>query len=220
VNPLPSNPGRLIRLQCALLVLAAALVACKREDIRVYRLAKEAEPVPAAANLPPGHPDMGGAPSEKPTGQPAMPQLHWKLPAGWEEAPPGQMRVASFKVKGEGKQQADVSVVPLPGLAGGDLNNVNRWRGQVGLPPLKEEEFAKLGQPIEIAGQPSQLYDQAGENAASGGKTRILGAVLHREGMAWFFKMTGDDALVAQQKPAFVEFLKSLSFTARPSDAP
>jgi hypothetical protein len=30
--------------------------------------------------------------------------------------------------------------------------------------------------------------------------------------MAWFFKMTGDDPLVAKEKPAFLAFLKSLKF--------
>ena len=37
--------------------------------------------------------------------------------------------------------------------------------------------------------------------------------------MAWFFKMTGDDALVAEQKPAFIEFLKSVSFPAAGAQA-
>ena len=32
--------------------------------------------------------------------------------------------------------------------------------------------------------------------------------------MAWFYKMTGDADLVEQQKPAFVEFLKSVNFGA------
>ena len=30
--------------------------------------------------------------------------------------------------------------------------------------------------------------------------------------MAWFYKMTGDADLVEQQKPAFIEFLKSVKF--------
>jgi hypothetical protein len=46
------------------------------------------------------------------------------------------MRVASFRVTGKDGKQADVSVIPLPGLAGSDLDNVNRWRGQVGLPSV------------------------------------------------------------------------------------
>jgi hypothetical protein len=119
------------------------------------------------------------------------------------------MRAASFRVSGQNGKQADVSVIPLPGMAGSDLDNVNRWRGQVGLKGVSQDELAKLAQPVEIDHQPGQLYYQAGENAGSGEKMRILAAITRREGTAWFFKMTGDDALVAEQKPAFIEFLKS-----------
>jgi hypothetical protein len=177
----------------------------------VYRIAKEQtanQPAPdPAAALPPGHPDMSGA----------VPKLQWKLPAGWEEAAPGEMRVASFRVGGQNGKQADVSVVPLPGQAGGDLNNVNRWRGMVGQPPIQEEELAKSVQSVEVAGQPAQLYEMAGQAPGSGDQTRILAAIQRREGMAWFYKMTGDDALVAEQKPVFVQFLKSVSFTSSES---
>jgi len=124
------------------------------------------------------------------------------------------MRAASFRVAGKDGKQADVSVIPLPGLAGSDLANVNRWRGQVGLPGVSETELAKLAQPVEIAGQSASLYDQAGTNVSSGEISRILAAILRRDGTAWFFKMTGEDAVVAEQKPAFVEFLKSVNFPA------
>ena len=171
-------------------------------------MAKEQTPAQAQAQpaaLPPGHPDMSGA---------AAPALQYKRPADWQEAPPGQMRAASFRVAGKDGKQADVSVIPLPGLAGSDLDNVNRWRGQVGLPGVSEAELAKLAQPVEIAGQSASLYEQAGTNPGSGEKSRILAAITRRDGTAWFFKMTGDDALVAGQKPAFIEFLKSVSFPA------
>jgi len=124
------------------------------------------------------------------------------------------MRVASFHVKDKTGKQADVSIVPLPGLAGGELNNVNRWRGQVGQSPVTEADLAQLAQPVQIAGQAAQLYEQAGKTPNSDGETRILAAILRRGGTAWFFKMTGDDSLVTEQKPAFIEFLKSLSFSA------
>jgi hypothetical protein len=189
----------------ALLGLAATLAGCGRNDVQVYRVAKEQTPPPAQpATMPPGHPDTAGP----------APSLNWKVPSGWEQVAPGEMRLASFRVKGESGKQADVGVFPLPGMAGGDVDNVNRWRGQVGLQPISQEDLAKLAQAVEIAGQPAQVYDLAGQNPSSGDKTRILAAILRREGVAWFFKMTGDDELVAQQKPAFVEFLKSLSFPA------
>jgi hypothetical protein len=124
------------------------------------------------------------------------------------------MRVASFKVTGAGGEQADVSVIPLPGMAGTDSANVNRWRGQVGLSVLTDDELQKAAENIEAGGQPAQLYDIAGTNPTGGSAERILGVIQHRDNTAWFYKMTGDADVVEKQKAAFVDFLKSLNFGA------
>jgi hypothetical protein len=202
----PAFPTKLAG--CVLLALATG---CGRDQIQEYRVAKDTNPPPAepqAQSQPPAAmPPMAAAGAAAGT-----PTVQWAKPEGWEEVPPGEMRLASFRVAGKGGKQADVSVVPLGGLGGGDLDNVNRWRGQVGLPRIEAGELPQLTQPVEIGGQNGQLYDLAGTNPGSGDKVRMLVAVLRREGTAWFFKMTGDDELVAQQKPAFVSFLKSLTF--------
>ena len=189
-------------------LLAAGLAGCGRNDVQVYRVSKEdSKPLAQeqAGTMPPGHPD---------TGESVSPGLKYTLPPSWQETSPGQMRVASFRVNGKDGKQADVGVVPLPGLMGRDLESVNRWRSSVGLGAVREEDLSKLAQPVEVAGQPGQLYEQAGENPGSGEKTRILAAVTRQNNVAWFFKMAGDDELVAQQKPAFIEFLKSVSFNS------
>lgn len=192
-------------------LLGLLLSACGRDDTKSYRVPKEAPAVPQAG-LPAGHPDISsGGPAAVPA---ATPRLSWTKPEGWNEAPPGQMRAASFNVKADDGKQADVSVIPLPGAAGGDLANVNRWRGQVGLASLSAEELAKTAEAVEIAGQPAQLYDVAGAASGSGDPTRILGVIQQRDGMAWFFKMTGNDPLVAKEKSAFVAFLKSVKYEA------
>jgi hypothetical protein len=182
-------------------LLLAISTGCGQNDIRVYRVAN-ATPTSEQSPLPPGHPDISVA----------APGLKWKLPAGWESVAPGEMRLASFRVNGKDGKQADVSVVQLPGMAGGDFKNVNRWRGQVGQAPVSEADFAKSGQAVEIAGQPAQLYDIAGKNPSSDESIRLLAAIQHRDDSSCFFKMVGDDELVAAQKPVFIEFLKSLSF--------
>jgi hypothetical protein len=177
---------------------------------------QQAAPVPPAdsANpaMPPGHPDISSAPAmaAPPASESAQSPLTWKTPDGWTEVPPSEMRLASFKVAGANGKQADVSIVPLPGMAGTDDANVNRWRGQVGLSDVSSDELQKSAETVEAGGQPAQLYDIAGTTG------RILGVIQHRDGMAWFYKMTGDADLVEQQKPAFVEFLKSLKFQAVP----
>ncbi len=170
---------------------------CGKDGIKVYTIPKEPPAQIAEANLPAGHPDTSAT---------GTPKLKWQLPVGWQEVPAGDFRVASFRVTGPNNQHADVSVIPLPGEAGGDFSNVNRWRGQVGLSPVSEEELPKRAQPVELAGQPAQLYDQAGESS------RILAVIQRRDGTSWFFKMTGDPVVVAQEKPAFIEFLKSIQF--------
>src|SRR4029079_19391055 len=90
---------------------------------------------------------------------------------------------------------------------------VNRWRGQVGLPPIAQEELAKLAESVDVGGSAGVLFDQAG-TAASEDATRVLATILRRADAAWFFKMTGDDGFVVKQKPVFLEFLKSVKFAA------
>ena len=185
------------------LLLAFALASgCGKNDIKVYTIPKAVSSPMAQSDQSPTQPDAAAP----------IPQLHWKTPPGWNEISPGEMRVASFKVTGVDGKQADVSVIPLPGEAGGDFSNVNRWRGQVGQMPVSEVELKRLAQSVKLAGQPADLYEQDGKNAA-GEPTRILAVIQRRDGMAWFFKMTGDSQLVAQEKPNFEEFLKSIQFT-------
>ncbi len=213
-----------LSLLTPLLLLATG---CHRDDVKVYRIAKDQEQPPPTQtapalptdspnpSLPPGHPDVSSiptAPAAATAG--ALPQLTWKTPAGWAEVPPSTMRIASFKVAGAGGSQADVSVIPLPGMAGTDSANVNRWRGQVGLAEASDDDLQKAAENIVAGGQPAQLYDIAGTNPDGGKPERILGVIQHRDGTAWFYKMTGDADLIEQQKPAFVEFLKSLNFGA------
>ena len=217
---------RASRLPVLTPLLLLLVAGCHRDEVKTYRVAKDQnQPQPQSApamstdspnpTLPPGHPDISSA-SAAPgfaASESAQPQLTWKTPEGWTEVPPGEMRVASFKIQGQNGKQADVSVIPLPGLPGSDEANVNRWRGQVGLSPVSPDELKKSAESVEAGGQPAQLYDIAGQNPGSGEATRILGVIQHRTEAVWFFKMTGDAGLVEQQKPALVTFLKSVKFT-------
>jgi hypothetical protein len=213
-----------------LLFLTAA--SCHRDEVKTYRVAKAKDQTqsPAAPvlptdspnpTLPPGHPDISSTPGAAlpATSRTSAPQLTWQTPAGWAEVPPGEMRVASFIIQGQKGKQADVSVIPLPGLPGSDEANVNRWRGQVGLSPVSPDELIKSAESVEAGGQPAQLYDIASKNPDSGDATRILGVIQHRTDAVWFFKMTGDADLTERQKPEFVAFLKSLKFTTIPAQS-
>jgi len=204
--------------------LSLVVAGCHREQVQVYQVNQDqptqqpATPVTnsADAGLPPGHSDMASSDNSMPNGvvppDTSAGPLTWTTPTGWSQVPPSEMRVASFKVTDAKGKQADVSIVPLSGMAGGDFANVNRWRGQVGLPDAPDDELQSAAENVEAGGQPATLYDLGGKDATTGQPSRILGAIQHRDGTSWFFKMTGDGDLVEQQKPVFLDFLKTLSF--------
>jgi hypothetical protein len=187
---------------CIVLVAASLLAGCKDREIVTYRAPKDpapATPVPAA----------GGdamANTAVPTGSGS---LSWTAPAHWVAKAPGAMRKGSFTVKGEnGGADADLSITAFPGDTGGLLANLNRWRGQLSLPPLAAGELDGALQHFDGAGLHFEVVDFVG--TASGTPTRIVGAVLSRAGETWFFKLMGPEALVAAQKEDFLNFLRSV----------
>jgi hypothetical protein len=140
--------------------------------------------------------------------------IGWKVPAGWKEEAPSSMRVGSFLAKGSNGESVDISVVPLSGDAGGDLANVNRWRGQINLSPISDAELAQNGETITPGGHSMFLVDMVSTELLVDNKhpKRLIAAAYKQGGRTWFFKMTGEDKAVQETKPAFLQFLKSLRF--------
>ena len=161
---------------------------------------------PAEGGLPAGHPALAAAPGAGEMASGAMPTaagpaLVWTAPAAWTPRPGSALRKGSYGISGP-EGEADLAIMAFPGTVGGDLANVNRWRDQLGLPPVASLDGAV--ELIEANGLRLVVFD--GANAGR----RILGAILPRPGETWFFKLTGPDALVARDKPAFLDFLRTV----------
>jgi hypothetical protein len=121
------------------------------------------------------------------------------------------MRKGSYTVPGPGGE-ADLSITAFPGDVGGELANINRWRGQVGLPPLPDEGLAAAARRFESNGLTFVVVDLAGSQSPR----RLLGAIVPFADGTWFFKLVGPDSLVAAQRQAFLDFLK----TVKPAGGP
>jgi len=146
-------------------------------------------------------------------------RIHYgDLPPGWTAAanntPP---RVATFKVEASG-QQAELAVTKFPGTAIGSFaDNVNRWRGQLGLAPVADAS-SYVPKVVTLGGEQWAIVDVAGEDKPNepGSAQRILvgmatpGGAEARE--IWFFKLQGPSKLVADQRPAFEKFLETVRF--------
>ena len=160
-------------LPFAAVFVALTLTGCGRDSVKVYKVdANDTMTAPAVhAAMPATLPGDLPAPDNS-----SLPKLKYTLPDGWKEKALTQLRVASFEVPDHGKT-ADVSVIPLSGTGGGDLANVNRWRGQVGLSPLPETALQKLAEKVEVAGQAADLYDVTGTAPGSGDAVGIIGVI-------------------------------------------
>jgi hypothetical protein len=137
------------------------------------------------------------------------PGLRWTAPAHWQSRPAAAMRKATYAVPGEGGAMGDLSVTAFPGDVGGELANLNRWRGQIALPPLAAADAEGAVTRVSPHGLAVTLVDFSGGPADQ--PVRLLGAIVPYDGATWFFKLTGPADLVAREKPAFLALVQSLS---------
>ncbi len=88
--------------------------------------------------------------------------LQWKLPEGWRQLPPANaMRYATLQI-GAGPNPLEVSVFAFGGEAGGMLSNINRWRGQMQLPPIAEGDLAKETRTVDQGGHKITIVEMVG----------------------------------------------------------
>jgi hypothetical protein len=187
--------------------LAAPWIACADDGIKTYTVPKE-HPAPIQAVAAPSGMDAMPAADIPVSSAP----VHWTTPAAWQELAPTSIRLGNFAVPGRGGGKAEVGVFSFPGSVGTELDNVNRWRTELKLPPVGADEITS--EPVTIDSLEGRLYDISGPS----GNTVV--ASLPRHGATWFFKMRGDKDTVADAKPVFLEFLQSVHFSAAGSQAP
>jgi hypothetical protein len=212
-------------------LLALGLSACTKQEIKTYKVAKEKTPPNAMGQMPAGQPSMdampaghpqvdgmpaghppvnqgsamGQAPVGGPQGADTSSELVWTAPAGWSTKPLGQMRKGSYGIKGA-QGESDLSIFVFPGAAGGLVDNINRWRGQIGLQPIDKAVLADSTSTLRTdAGLEMIVVDMTGQ-----GDERIIGSILSQGTQSWFFKLKGPSPLLATQKDEFLAFLKTV----------
>ena len=213
------------RLVFPLLAAAAlVLVGCRDKQVTAYRVPKEKE---AEKHFPgDGHDhgeQKGGAAAAPAQTAPASggnnmantavattsgAALTWTAPPHWQAKSGSAMRKGTFIITGEGNATAELAITAFPGDVGGEVANVNRWRGQIQLAPLPEAQVPGSITRVEANGLKIGVVDIV--NPAGATPTRVLGAMVPHAGSTWFFKLTGPDALVAKEKAAFLNFLQTV----------
>jgi hypothetical protein len=169
------------------------LASCERGELEVrsYNVAKS--PVQKQQADPPAE---------------AASDLKWDTPSGWTQAPTSGVRVASFTTFGKG----DASITVLSGEAGGLVDNVNRWRKQIGLAPSNENEIRAQANPDKGAHGDFIWF----RFLASNGDQAILAAIIAKPEKSIFVKLSGTQTVVDSNLQNFLKLTKSLRGADKP----
>jgi hypothetical protein len=202
----------------ACLLALAFSAACRDEKIVTYRVAKDAPvekpaapPSSVSAEPPRDTTHAGvnqGMPNATMASAPTGPVLTWTAPTHWQPTTGSSVRKGSYTISGPGGATADMAITVFPGDVGGEAANINRWRGQVGLPAVDDAGIGAAATRIEVGGLKMAVVDAL--SPGTGPATRLVGAIVPVGNSTWFFKLLGPDAVVAKEKPAFLEMLQSV----------
>ncbi len=153
------------------------------------------------------------SPFVAPATESANAPLQYDVPEGWQPGRMSSFRLAAFDIERDG-QRAEVTVIPLGAASGSVLDNVNRWRTQVGLDSVDEEELEETVRKVSVDGIESSLVEilPPDENAASA----ILAAIIPQSDQTLYVKLMGDRGLVSDEKSNFAAFVQSIGFAETP----
>jgi hypothetical protein len=238
-----SQLGRIARIVVAVTATLAASCsdqgAVKTEAPAPAATKTSPPPVSAhgdgAATLPPGHPPIDGTAAPA-AGLPPVPEgagtgdaaLLWTVPTGWTvEKPASSMRRAQYRVPGEAGDGECVVFYFGPGQGGDPMSNAERWADQFTLPDGRPARSAMKTSTIDVGGREVFIVDVAG--TYQGGMTmtaapavakpgyRLLGAVAPGPDANWYFKFTGPERTVRDQRDAFTSMVRSMRHGASES---
>lgn len=129
----------------------------------------------------------------------------WRAPSSWTAGPARAMRKGTYLFSGTAGQ-AELSITAFPGDVGGLAANINRWRGQIGLPALDEGSLRAQSISKNVGGYDSHIVWLQGDT------TSIMGAIVPRAQDTWFFKATGLAGTLEEHRQAFADFLETVTF--------
>jgi len=151
-------------------------------------------------------PAAGPAEPSTPTKPPANLPFEYAKPGGWQLAAGNQFSKLAFQVQSAVGENLSITVSDLAAGASALSPNINRWRGQVGLDRVSDEEITEQIKEVKVGDAPGSYVVLKGE------KRTILGVIAVRGNKTWFLKAIGENGVAEQEQRKFEDFVKSFSF--------
>jgi len=131
-------------------------------------------------------------------------------PENWEPSTLSQLRKAAFRVQDD-NQQVEITIIDLAAQAGSLLPNINRWRGQVGLAEVDQQQMES--ELVEVTvGDVKGSYVKLLAPEGAEKQQAILGVIAVRGARSWFVKLSGDTPLAERETENFMNFVATIGF--------
>lgn len=197
--------------------LSWTLVGCDdAEDVREVPEVRQARKARARVLGPLTETERFQPPRDPSAPSMGNPEVLFELQDGWVELTPTTTRQINISIASRPEVECYLAI--LPGRAGGGLANVNRWRGQMGLEPIDEAQFAALPT-ASLLGKPGVFVDLEGSFTGMGGPVqdgwRMAGMIAESGGMTAFLKMTGPTDDVGAELESLHAFARSIRIEDR-----
>ena len=179
------------------------LSGCGKQESTTYDVPKE-QPTLPAPTMGSGD-DMEAVRAAHASMEMSAPQSGFKskLPEGWTEKPGSGMRMASWSIEGS---SVDFYLISL---SMGDVpSNVNRWRGQIGLPDASAEEIDANIQKFMAGGHEIKYTELYNEEGGKG----IIAAIVDLSPKFWYFTAKGSVDELKANAADIRAFLESITF--------
>tara|TARA_B100000989_G_scaffold249332_1_gene196913 strand:+ start:1572 stop:2102 length:531 start_codon:yes stop_codon:yes gene_type:complete len=175
------------------------LASCSTEDkIKTYRLPKKSIETSALV-------EKEKVPSEI-ISETKKFTLQWTVPSSWEQFDGHSMRMASFYVPySTGK--GELSITEFSGMSGGIQANINRWRGQISLPPETEQSILNSSIPFKSDLGNFLFFELANKKS----NQSILASIFELSNRTVFVKLSTEQSALVEVKKDFITFSKSIS---------
>jgi hypothetical protein len=131
-------------------------------------------------------------------------------PESWQPSALTSFRKAAYEVKDASNPDESVEIT-ISSAGGSDLDNVNRWRGQIGLGPVTLDQLDEAFRPFDVGSQQGRLVELIGPENVSPRKAMYVIMVEANQRM-WFIKLIGDASLAEREKQRFEAFAKTVEF--------
>jgi hypothetical protein len=143
----------------------------------------------------------------------------FKAPDGWRRVDVSPLTLARFEI-GPEDRRVIVTVTGLRGDGGGLVANINRWRSQLDLRPLTDDDARKSARSVHVDGIDATAVDIEGLPMDGKPAQRILAVIVKHGGSTWFFRLSGPADLVVQERANFTRFLESVRFRSQAATLP